>query len=88
MRQIRLFSQAKRFCHDNGGNLWYPSKPLVTGHIADHDETQNRSISDALLEIFDLFYNNLESQERTHLELAWTSIQRQVQKGMIYLFNS
>ena len=63
--------------------MWYPSKPLVTGPIADHDETQNRSISDALIEIYDLFDNDLESQERTHLELAWTSIQRQVQKSLL-----
>lgn len=62
---------------------------MVTGHIADHVETQNWSIpSDALLEIFDLFDNDLELQERTHLELAWTSIQRQVQKSLIYFFDS
>ena len=86
---ICLFSQARRFCHENGGNLWYPSEPLVTGHIADHpDAMLNRPISGALIEIFDLFDNDLESQERTHLELAWTSIQRQVQKGLVYLFNS
>ena len=45
----------------------------------DHDGNQNRSIPDALLDIFDLFGKDLELQERTHLELAWTSIQRLVQ---------
>ena len=74
-----LSSKARQYCHKNGANLWYPSNPIITGHIVDHDENRNRSIPDALLDIFDLFGKDLELQERTHLELAWTSIQRLVQ---------
>ena len=81
-------STARQYCNANGGTLWYPSYPMVTGHIVDHDETQNRSFSDNLQQIFDLFEKNSEMQDKTHLELAWTSIQRRVQQILTLLFNS